>query len=85
MNICKYIFLHEAKEKYGIELAVCLFVRLFVFFLAERKDAATKLKTLQLIQKMHKCIRQNKRHAKYNSSTILSLKYNRSSRMIQIK
>lgn len=44
MNICKYIFLHVAKKKHVIELAVCSSV-----FLAERNDAATKLNTLQLI------------------------------------
>lgn len=37
MNIWKCIVFHEAKEKHVIELAV-------------RKDAATELNTLQLIQ-----------------------------------
>lgn len=46
MNICKYMFLHEAKEKHEIELAGVFCVS----FLAERKDAATQLNTLQLIQ-----------------------------------
>lgn len=40
MNVCKYIFLYEVKEKYVIWLIVCF----FMFFFSGKKRCCYKIK-----------------------------------------